>query len=605
MSDTLRDTVQVTLGLDVLREVAGVIGEAGDARTILDAFVTALVRATGATRCSLHLVGPGQREDAPAEPDATGSPDQGPPSGSALAALEPDLLGEGHTLRIPDVAADPRFTAEQRQRLEALEMRSVLGIPLRVGGRVLGFLALDEPGKQISFGDDAVCFAEIIAAGAALAIDRAQSLERAGHAASDLERLNQSLEQQVRQRTKQLRQVMEQHVADMRALVDAGIAITSETSLDKVLQRIVDVARDVVHARYAAIGVVSENQERLERFITAGMDAETQARIGNHPIGLGILGALLHEAKPLRLRDLTEDPRAAGFPPHHPPMHSFLGVPIIARGRVYGRLYLTEKQDAREFSEDDESLALSLAAQAAVAIENARLFEDLREQQERLVRAERLSTIGTLAATVGHELRNPLSVINNAVFVVSSRVPREDARVARNMEIIRREIQAATRIIEDMLDFSRVRQPQRVTVHLAMLVRETLSSVPLPANVRAENLVPDGLPRLHADPGQIQQVLRNLVENAVQAMPAGDTLRLEAEPMPEGRICLRVSDTGVGIAPEHLPHLFEPLFTTRGKGVGLGLALVKRLVEAHDGSTAVSSVVGQGTTFTLDLPAGE
>jgi len=161
----------------------------------------------------------------------------------------------------------------------------------------------------------------------------------------------------------------------LRALVEAGVAITSELSLESLLQRLVETAAELTGARYAALGVIDESGTALERFVTTGIDSETHAAIGDLPRGRGILGVLIREAKPLRLRDIAEDPRSVGFPPNHPLMHAFLGVPILLRGVAYGNLYLTEKESGGEFGEEDEELVTLLAAQAAVAVENARLYE--------------------------------------------------------------------------------------------------------------------------------------------------------------------------------------------------------------------------------------
>ena len=169
------------------------------------------------------------------------------------------------------------------------------------------------------------------------------------------------------------------HKADqtdrLRILVEAGISLSSELSLDALLQRIVETAAQLTGARYAALGVVDPSGRALERFLTTGIDEQTRAAIGNEPVGRGIVGVVIREAKPLRLRDIAEDPRSVGFPPHHPPMTTFLGVPILLRNVAYGNLYLTEKEAGGEFTEEDEELTQLLAAQAAVAIENARLHE--------------------------------------------------------------------------------------------------------------------------------------------------------------------------------------------------------------------------------------
>jgi two-component system, NarL family, sensor histidine kinase DevS len=160
-----------------------------------------------------------------------------------------------------------------------------------------------------------------------------------------------------------------------RALVEAGIALSAELSLEAVLQKLVETAATLANARYGALGVLDPSGRRLERFLTTGVDTETRRAIGDLPTGRGILGVLIRDAKPLRLRDLGQDPRSIGFPPGHPSMRSFLGVPVALRGVAYGNLYLTEKDEGSEFTQEDEDTVVLLASQAAVAIENARLYE--------------------------------------------------------------------------------------------------------------------------------------------------------------------------------------------------------------------------------------
>jgi signal transduction histidine kinase len=182
----------------------------------------------------------------------------------------------------------------------------------------------------------------------------------------------------------------------LRALVEAGVALTSELSLDALLQRLVEAAAELTGARYAALGVIDRTGSELERFLTTGMDAETHAAIGELPRGRGILGVLIRDDAPLRLHSLGEDPRAVGFPANHPPMSTFLGVPIHLRGVAYGNLYLTEKAGGGDFSEEDEELVGLLASQAAVAIENARLYEAATAWSKQL---ESLNEVGNALAT--------------------------------------------------------------------------------------------------------------------------------------------------------------------------------------------------------------
>ena len=153
------------------------------------------------------------------------------------------------------------------------------------------------------------------------------------------------------------------------------MALASELSLDSLLQRLTEIAAELTGARYAALGVIDPTGSGLERFVTYGIDEETRASIGDPPHGRGIIGALIQDARPLRLHAIGDDPRSVGFPPNHPEMTTFLGVPILLRGVAYGNLYLTEKEGGEDFTEADQELVELLASQAAVAIENARLFE--------------------------------------------------------------------------------------------------------------------------------------------------------------------------------------------------------------------------------------
>jgi signal transduction histidine kinase len=170
----------------------------------------------------------------------------------------------------------------------------------------------------------------------------------------------------------------------LQRLLESAIALNSELSLDALLRKVIETAVELTGARYGALGVIDQTGTALEQFITVGIEPELQAAIGNLPVGLGILGVLIRDRKTLRLDDLTHDPRSVGFPSGHPPMRTFLGVPIALRGIAFGNLYLTEKEGGAEFTTGDEEIVLLLAAQAAVAIENARLYESSRQWARQL-----------------------------------------------------------------------------------------------------------------------------------------------------------------------------------------------------------------------------
>jgi signal transduction histidine kinase len=205
----------------------------------------------------------------------------------------------------------------------------------------------------------------------------------------------------------------------LRVLVATGIAISSELSLEGVLERIVEAAARVTEAQYAALGLIDRAGTGLERFITYGLDDATRSEIGDPPHGRGILGVLIRDARPLRLHEISQDPRSVGFPPGHPPMGTFLGVPIRLRGAAYGNLYLTEKGGGGDFTDEDEELVTLLAAQAAVAVENARLYESATSWSQQL---ESLNEIG--GALVGELELDPLLnlVVRRARELIGARL---------------------------------------------------------------------------------------------------------------------------------------------------------------------------------------
>ncbi len=189
-----------------------------------------------------------------------------------------------------------------------------------------------------------------------------------------------------------------------RRLIDVGSNLLSELDLEAVLKSVVEAARELTGARYAALGVLDRERRELERFINVGIDQPAQREIGNLPRGRGVLGELIREPAPLRLRNVNAHPHAYGFPPGHPPMNSFLGVPIAVRGETFGNLYMTEKQGAEEFDEIDEEAALTLASWAGIAIENARLYTSLSEREAETEQAlRRAETSVDIARTVGGE----------------------------------------------------------------------------------------------------------------------------------------------------------------------------------------------------------
>jgi len=229
---------------------------------------------------------------------------------------------------------------------------------------------------------------------------------------------------------------------------------------------------------------------------------------------------------------------------------------------------------------------------------------ELQEAQEQLVRQERLAMLGQLAGGVAHELRNPLGVIANAVYLLQMRSGDADEATREYLDIVADQVRNSSKIVSDLLDFTRARSADRERVSVDDLVRQALAQCEVPSTVKLELDIPDDAPRAYVDPVQIERVLNNLITNACQAMPEGGTLTVGAAHAADGsdEILLWVSDTGVGIPAEHMERLFEPLFTTKTRGIGLGLAISKKLVESNEGRIDVESQEGVGTTFRLWFP---
>ncbi len=392
----------------------------------------------------------------------------------------------------------------------------------------------------------------------------------------------------------------------LEQLVLAGLALTSEASLDGVLRRVVAIAAEVIGASYTAIGILAPDGHHLERFVTHGVSEAEQAAMGPPPSGHGVLGLILREGRPIRLPDLARHPDSCGFPPHHPPMHSLLGVPIIGRRGVVGNLYLTEKLGQAVFSDEDEHVAVLLAAMSAAAVENARLHE---ESAQLLVEVHQLQRARErFFAMVNHELRNALT----AVYGWSELLVRKQDRATapRAAFEVYDAAQQAIDLISDLLDLSRLDEDRLKPVvrrvdAVALAQRATSRATPA-ANVkriRLELVLADGLPTIETDASRVEQILMNLLTNAIKYSPAGTTVRLSVR-REGGMVRYLVEDEGPGIREAEVEQIFDVYVTTaegEKQGVGLGLPLSRRLARLLGGDLSAVPRAGAGL-FHLDLP---
>ena len=257
-------------------------------------------------------------------------------------------------------------------------------------------------------------------------------------------------------------------------------------------------------------------------------------------------------------------------------------------------------KDGREIFVEVNSTLIEYENKPAILAVLRDVTERLRMQKE-LENAQRLATIGELAASIGHDLRNPLTGISGAVYYLKMKLAgKMDAKIREMFEIIENDVKYANRIVNDLLDFSREIKLKPSKMSISKIVNEVLSETKIPTNVKVINAAEEAHVAI-LDECKMKRVFHNIVRNAIQAMPKGGTLKITSKKS-RGLIKISFQDTGVGIPKKHLDKIFTPLFTTKAKGVGLGLSICKRIVEAHGGRITVQSKVGEGTCFTVILP---
>jgi signal transduction histidine kinase len=228
--------------------------------------------------------------------------------------------------------------------------------------------------------------------------------------------------------------------------------------------------------------------------------------------------------------------------------------------------------------------------------------KDLEQVQEKLIRSERLAAVGELASGVGHELRNPLNVIRNCAYLLNMNLAdKGDAETLETLKVLDKQIDISNKIVTDLLDFTRIKPPSLARVNLHNLIKESLSWVEIPKNVTVAANLNGNSPQVRVDAEQIGRIFANIIANAVQAMNGQGELKIDTLEE-DGYAWARFSDTGCGISEENMGKIFEPLFTTKPRGIGLGLAISRRLAEQNESKIEVASQVGKGTTFTVKLP---
>jgi signal transduction histidine kinase len=392
-----------------------------------------------------------------------------------------------------------------------------------------------------------------------------------------------ALQARDRANTKRLRDLadaLEQKRQQLQAVNASGLALTSELDRDAVLQRVADQARLVANARYAALGVFDE-EGVLESFATSGISAEERARIGPLPRGKGLLGFLQAEHRPLRLADLHAHPASVGFPPNHPPMKTFLGTPILLRGETLGNLYLTEKQGGAEFTQDDAEALETLAAQAAIAIENARLYEQ----------AERVSVLeerNRIRMDLHDGVMQSLYGVGLLLEDVADRLTAapEDARAQ-----LMRSVDRLNAAIADLRGYVLGLRPISASDHpleesLALLAEQARSNALIDVQLDVAPGSADELDRVRREAAYYiaADALGNIARHA-RARHAW--VQLFAD---DGKVILEIADDGVGFK-------FDP------NVAGHGLHNMRERAFQVGGTLEIESAPGRGARVRLELPA--
>lgn len=396
----------------------------------------------------------------------------------------------------------------------------------------------------------------------------------------------------------------------LQFLVQSIKEITIESEdMGRFLHRLTEAACALTEARYGALALFDEEGTTVTEFITVGLDEATKAAIGALPEGRGVLGALAQSTGPLRLRDLTAHETSVGFPPNHPPMHSFLGIAIKAHGRLFGRLYLTEKQSGDEFTDTDEQILAAFASQAGVLIENTLLLQDVRATKLSLKASNK--ELENFVYAISHDLQTPLRAIHGfADLLVGQSKDHLSEKEQHYLNRIQAGIKRMEGLIQDLLEYSRIDRLAEAFAWVSMddllaKVRDDLAEVirTSGATIRLEGQ----MPMLWADRTRLTQVWTNLLTNAIKYVAPGIAPHIVLRSREEAdHFVFEVQDNGIGIAPEFHERIFK-LFhrlhlSGAYAGTGVGLAIVKRVVEFHRGKIWVESAEGQGSRFCFTIP---
>ncbi len=480
------------------------------------------------------------------------------------------VASTGKPLRTGDVRKEKRYVSINAK------VRSEMAVPVEMRGQVVGLLNVDST-KTNAFS----------------ATDEARLLDMAFEAAQWLE-LAWEMDQ-LRLKDRQL-----------TSLVDTAQTIISETNFEEILEQITYQTSRLMKSRLCSVFLLNEDgSELILRACHGGTDSYRLKP--NLLTEDSLLGSVVKRRKAIAVVDVgAEKNYSQGDIARKEHIVSMLAVPLIFGEKAVGVLTIYTQQRHR-FSNDEIKLLTTLGDLSAVAIEKGRLLARVVDMEEKLRASERLSALGLLAAEIAHEIRNPLTVMQ-MLFHALVETLQMDATSQRDAELISEKMRQMNRILDQVLSFARSSEPIKELVRAEQLIDDVflLTRHKLhDQGIEIRNSVTGDLPQFRADRAQVEQVLLNLILNAADAMPEGGILRLgAAQEDYEGapHIALSVRDNGQGMTPEQIENLFAPFLTYKESGTGIGLAIVKKIMENHQSKMQVDSKIGQGTRFKLFFP---
>jgi signal transduction histidine kinase len=479
----------------------------------------------------------------------------------------------GQPLRSGDVREDKRYVSINSK------VRSEMAAPVEIRGQIVGVLNVDS-GKVDAFSST----------------DEARLIDMASEAAKWLE-LAWEIDQ-LRLKSRQL-----------TSLVDTAQMIISENNFDEILEQITVQTSRLMKARICSIFLLNDDASELMLRACHG-GGEPYRDKPNLRMEDSLLGSVVTRHKPAAVVDIG---REKGYIQseiaRRERLVSMLAVPLIFADKAVGVLAVYTQQRHR-FSNDEIKLLTALADLSAVAIEKGRLLTRVVDMEEKLRASERLSALGLLAAEIAHEIRNPLTVMQMLFHALVESL-QLDPTSQRDAALISEKMRQMNRILDQVLSFARSSEPIKESIHaqqlfddVFLLTRHKLQQ----QGIDVRSSVAEDLPLFRADREQIEQVLLNLILNAADAMPDGGVLRLSAaveEAGGENHLVLAVRDNGQGMTPEQVANLFAPFLTYKDSGTGIGLAIVKKIMENHQGKVEVESKIDQGSKFKLLFPITE